>query len=35
MEDGSLRVQGNNTYGQAGNGTTGGTVHMSVIDLPQ
>ncbi len=29
MEDGTVRVQGNNSYGQAGNGTTGGTVHMT------
>ena len=35
MEDGTLLIQGNNSYGQAGNGTTGGTVHMSEIDLPQ
>jgi alpha-tubulin suppressor-like RCC1 family protein len=35
MEDGTLRVQGNNSYGQAGNGTTGGTVQMSEIDMPQ
>ena len=35
MEDGTLIIQGNNSYGQAGNGTTGGTVHMSEIDLPQ
>ena len=34
MEDGSLRVQGNNTYGQTGNGIVGGTVHMSEIELP-
>ena len=31
MEDGTVRIQGNNTYGQAGNGTTGGTVNMSEI----
>ena len=35
MEDGTLLIQGNNSYGQAGNGTTGGTVHMSEIDLPR
>ena len=35
MEDGTLLIQGNNSYGQAGNGTTGGTVHMSEIDLSQ
>ena len=35
LEDGTLVIQGNNSYGQAGNGTTGGTVHMSEIDLPQ
>ena len=29
MEDGTVRIQGNNSYGQAGNGTTGGTVNMS------
>ena len=29
MEDGTVRIQGNNSYGQAGNGTTGGTVHMA------
>jgi alpha-tubulin suppressor-like RCC1 family protein len=29
MEDGTVRIQGNNNYGQAGNGTTGGTVHMA------
>jgi alpha-tubulin suppressor-like RCC1 family protein len=28
MEDGTVRIQGNNSYGQAGNGTSGGTVHM-------
>ena len=34
MADGTLRVQGSNAYGQAGNGTTGGSVSMSEIDLP-
>ena len=29
MEDGTVRIQGNNSYGQAGNGTTGGTVRMA------
>ena len=34
MEDGTLRVQGSNAYGQAGNGTTGGSVSMSESELP-
>ena len=34
MEDGTLRVQGSNDYGQAGNGTTGGSVSMSEIEPP-
>jgi alpha-tubulin suppressor-like RCC1 family protein len=28
-EDGTVLIQGNNSYGQAGNGTTSGTVNMS------
>ncbi len=28
MEDGRILIQGNNTFGQAGNGTTGGTVSL-------
>ncbi len=33
MEDGRILVQGNNTYGQAGNGTTGGTVNLTEADF--
>ncbi len=29
MEDGTIRIQGNNSYGQAGNGATSSTVHMA------
>ena len=32
-EDGSVRVLGDNTYGQAGNGTTGGSVFFAEADV--
>ncbi len=32
MQDGSIRVQGDNTFGQAGNGTKGGTSDASLAD---
>ena len=33
MKDGTVRVQGDNSYGQAGNGQTGGIVEMSETDI--
>lgn len=33
MQDGSILVQGNNAYGQAGNGTTGGTATLARVCL--
>ncbi len=32
-KDGTIRILGNNTYGQAGTGTIGGTVNFSQVDL--
>jgi hypothetical protein len=29
MEDGTLRILGDNSFGQAGNGTVGGSVNMA------
>ena len=33
MKDGSLRIQGDNSYGQAGNGKSGGLVDMVEAEL--
>lgn len=33
MEDGTIRVQGSNAFGQAGNGTAGGTVNLVEADI--
>ncbi len=33
MEDGRILVQGNNSFGQAGNGTIGGVVNLAEVDL--
>ncbi len=33
MEDGRILIQGNNTYGQAGNGTLGGTVNLIEVEI--
>ena len=34
MKDGTLRVQGDNSFGQAGNGQSSGTVNMAETELP-
>ena len=31
MDDGTIRIQGDNSFGQAGNGQSGGAVNMAVI----
>jgi alpha-tubulin suppressor-like RCC1 family protein len=33
LEDGTILVQGDNSYGQAGNGTAGGSVNMGEVDF--